>query len=150
MDLFLVFHQLHHFTTMIFMCVCVYAYCDMYVCVSVHMCEWECMHATVHMWKTENNPGCHSTPPLCWDSIFVSLLGAPWASRDPSDSHCSSTDVCYHDQCYEGSNSDTHTCISSLPTKSSRQSYRPIIFLLRQEESILQDNSHSVPCPWSF
>lgn len=122
------------------MYMCIYVW---YVCVFVHMCEWECMHATVHMLKTEQ-PWVSLHP---FHSIFVSLLGTLWASRNPSDSalhpsHGSSTDVCYHDQCYEGPNSDTHTCIRSLPTKSSHQSYRPVIVLLRREESTLEDNTH--------
>lgn len=155
MDLFLVFHQLHHFTTMIFMCVCVYAYV-WYVCMCACSHVWMRVHSChrAHVEDREQpwvslHPSTLLRKYLCFTAVYtMSIQGSFWFCPPPS--HCSSTDVCYHDQCYEGPNSDTHTCISFLPTKSSHQSYRPIIFLLRQEESTLQDKSHSVPCPWSF
>lgn len=84
MDPFLVFHQLHYFTTMIFVCICVcvcayvcmyvytciYAYmCDMYVCLFTCVNESACMPLCT-CWR-QNNPECHSTPSTvslfhCW------------------------------------------------------------------------------------
>lgn len=146
---------------MIFMCVCVCIY--MYICIYVWyvcVCAFTCVN---------EGAWCHCAHVEDREQPWVSLhpfhfvetvsLFQCYVHRERSGillilpfppSHCRSTDVCYHDQCYEEPNSDTHTCISSLPTKSSYQSYRPIIFLLRQEESTLQANFKSAPCPWSF
>lgn len=71
--------------------VCMYIHVYMHICVicmcvCIHMCEWGCMMPLCTCGRQRTTLSVTPPLPLCWDSVFVSVLCTPWAFRDPSDS----------------------------------------------------------------
>lgn len=109
-------------------CVCTHvcAHMCMCTCLCVHVYEYRHVHATSHVWKSENNPGCQSYLPLCLlqDLCFCDHgCQASWPKylgSSPFSSHHRQTGaggMYYPAQFPLGPgdpNSDPHCCVQAL------------------------------------